>query len=41
LVVPLWAGLAHQLLAMIVLATAVFHARRCRDPHMKPLTNAR
>jgi heme a synthase len=29
LVVPLWAGLAHQLLAMAVLATAVFHARRC------------
>jgi cytochrome c oxidase assembly protein subunit 15 len=28
-VVPLWAGLAHQLLAMIVLAAAVFHARRC------------
>jgi cytochrome c oxidase assembly protein subunit 15 len=29
LVVPLWAGLAHQVLAMIVLAAAVFHARRC------------
>jgi heme a synthase len=29
LVVPLWAGLAHQLLAMAVLAAAVFHARRC------------
>jgi cytochrome c oxidase assembly protein subunit 15 len=29
LVVPLWAGLAHQLLAMVVLATAVAHARRC------------
>jgi heme a synthase len=29
LVVPLWAGLAHQVLAMAVLATAVVHARRC------------
>ncbi len=29
LVVPLWAGLAHQILAMAVLATAVVHARRC------------
>jgi heme a synthase len=29
LVVPLWAGLAHQLLAMAVLASAVVHARRC------------
>lgn len=29
LVVPLWAGLAHQLLAMAVLAAAVVHARRC------------
>jgi heme a synthase len=28
LVVPLWAALAHQLLAMAVLATAVVHARR-------------
>jgi cytochrome c oxidase assembly protein subunit 15 len=28
-VVPLWAGLAHQLMAMALLATAVFHARRC------------
>ena len=32
LVVPLWAGLGHQLLAMIVLAMAVFHARRCAGP---------
>ena len=30
LVVPLWAGLAHQLLAMVLLAAAVHHARRCR-----------
>jgi cytochrome c oxidase assembly protein subunit 15 len=29
LAVPLWAGLAHQLLAMAVLATAVVHLRRC------------
>ena len=29
LAVPLWAGLAHQLLAMAVLAAAVVHARRC------------
>jgi heme a synthase len=29
LAVPLWAGLAHQLLAMAVLAAAVIHARRC------------
>jgi heme a synthase len=29
LVVPFWAGLAHQLLAMIVLTAAAFHARRC------------
>jgi heme a synthase len=28
LVVPLWAGLAHQVLAMIVLTAAVVHARR-------------
>lgn len=28
LVVPLWAGLAHQLLAMAILAAAVVHARR-------------
>jgi cytochrome c oxidase assembly protein subunit 15 len=27
LVVPLWAGLAHQVLAMVVLAMAVVHAR--------------
>jgi cytochrome c oxidase assembly protein subunit 15 len=27
LVVPLWAGLAHQLLAMLLLVTAVAHAR--------------
>jgi cytochrome c oxidase assembly protein subunit 15 len=31
LVVPLWAGLAHQLLAMAVLAAAVVHARRCAE----------
>jgi cytochrome c oxidase assembly protein subunit 15 len=30
LVVPLWAGLAHQLLAMLVLAMATAHARLCR-----------
>lgn len=29
LVVPLWAALGHQLLAMIVLAVAVWHARSC------------
>ncbi len=27
LVVPLWAGLAHQVLAMLLLAMAVVHAR--------------
>jgi cytochrome c oxidase assembly protein subunit 15 len=27
LAVPLWAGLAHQIFAMIVLAMAVVHAR--------------
>jgi cytochrome c oxidase assembly protein subunit 15 len=27
LVVPLWAGLAHQVFAMVVLAMAVVHAR--------------
>ncbi len=30
LVVPLWAGLAHQLLAMALLAVATHHARLCR-----------
>lgn len=30
LVVPLWAGLAHQLLAMALLGVATHHARRCR-----------
>jgi cytochrome c oxidase assembly protein subunit 15 len=29
LAVPLWAGLAHQILAMAVLGTAVVHARLC------------
>jgi cytochrome c oxidase assembly protein subunit 15 len=29
LAVPLWAGLAHQLLAMILLVAATLHARRC------------
>jgi cytochrome c oxidase assembly protein subunit 15 len=29
LVVPLWAGLAHQLAAIGLLAFATFHARRC------------
>ena len=28
LVVPIWAGLLHQALAMVVLAMAVVHARR-------------
>jgi cytochrome c oxidase assembly protein subunit 15 len=28
LVVPLWAGLAHQAMAMLVLLTAVIHAMR-------------
>lgn len=32
LAVPLWAGLAHQLLAMALLAAAVVHARRCGEP---------
>jgi cytochrome c oxidase assembly protein subunit 15 len=36
LVVPLWAGLAHQLLAMIVLAMAVFHARCCFGVRLQP-----
>jgi cytochrome c oxidase assembly protein subunit 15 len=27
--VPLWAGLLHQAFAMVVLAMAVVHARRC------------
>jgi cytochrome c oxidase assembly protein subunit 15 len=31
LVVPLWAGLMHQVLAMMVLAMAVVHARLTRD----------
>jgi cytochrome c oxidase assembly protein subunit 15 len=31
LVVPLWAGLAHQVFAMVVLAMAVAHARLNRD----------
>jgi cytochrome c oxidase assembly protein subunit 15 len=31
LVVPLWAGLAHQLLAMVVLMAAVFHSQRCAE----------
>ncbi|TDR94803.1 cytochrome c oxidase assembly protein subunit 15 [Enterovirga rhinocerotis] len=30
LVVPLWAGLAHQLLAMVLLMVATHHARLCR-----------
>ena len=30
LVVPLWAGLSHQLLAMVLLMVAVHHARRMR-----------
>ena len=30
LAVPLWAGLAHQVFAMLVLATAVIHVRRTR-----------
>jgi len=39
LVVPLWAGLAHQLLAMMVLGMAAFHARRCAEaaPYPAPL----
>jgi cytochrome c oxidase assembly protein subunit 15 len=32
LVVPLWAGLAHQVLAMAVLGTAAVHARLCILP---------
>jgi heme A synthase len=30
--VPLWAGLAHQLLAMALLATAVIHLRLLANP---------
>ena len=33
LIVPVWAGLAHQLLAMILLSFAVFHARRSVVEH--------
>jgi cytochrome c oxidase assembly protein subunit 15 len=36
LVVPLWAGLAHQLLAMAVLAVAVAHARLCAGSQPNP-----
>jgi cytochrome c oxidase assembly protein subunit 15 len=32
LVVPLWAGLTHQIVAMAVVGLAVFHARRCAGP---------
>ncbi|AWN46970.1 heme A synthase [Methylobacterium terrae] len=32
LVVPLWAGLAHQVAAMLVLGMATVHARLCRSP---------
>jgi cytochrome c oxidase assembly protein subunit 15 len=31
LVVPLWAALAHQVLAMLLLALSVRHARRCAE----------
>ena len=31
LAVPLWAGLAHQVFAMLLLAMAVVHARIARD----------
>jgi len=31
LVAPLWAALAHQILAMLLLATAAAHARRCYE----------
>lgn len=34
LVVPLWAGLSHQILAIALLACAVAHARRCADAHV-------
>lgn len=40
LVVPLWAGLAHQVLAMIVLAMAAVHARASARPARGPLTPA-
>jgi heme a synthase len=40
LAVPLWAGLAHQLLAMALLVVAVAHARLCAgfrpDPARRP-----
>ncbi len=32
LVVPLWAGLMHQVAAMLVLGMATAHARLCRPP---------
>jgi cytochrome c oxidase assembly protein subunit 15 len=31
LVAPLWAALAHQIFAMLLLATAAAHARRCYE----------
>lgn len=41
LAVPLWAGLAHQAFAMIVLAMAVVHVTRCtqaaREPALVPI----
>ena len=41
LAVPLWAGLAHQALAMVILAMAVVHVTRCvqatREPDLQPV----
>jgi cytochrome c oxidase assembly protein subunit 15 len=36
LAVPLWAGLAHQLLAMVVLVVVVAHARLDAPMHLRP-----
>jgi len=39
LVVPLWAGLAHQILAMLVLCGAVVHARWLRAEAVRPIAS--
>lgn len=41
LVVPLWAGLAHQVLAMLVLSMAVAHARLCQASARRDSRKAR
>lgn len=42
LAVPLWAGLAHQVFAMLVLAMAVVHVRLCAGdrPDVRPIRNS-